>query len=684
MYRAHLVAGASLQTAPSEAFNFGTGDFTVMTMISSVKGGTAVARKGAAGGSGNGGFLLVVNPDGSVKFATDNGFGYYQVVSAPSSILDGDCHTIAGIRTGAQLSIFIDGVAVSVTASGNAAPPLNVNNNLPLTIGCTQQYQEPHNQFLGNLMNVSVWNTALRGDLLVSAAFARITGSEANLQGYWTLDDTTADLSPHRNPARSVGAVTYEYCLHCMWVAGDNAYTFCSIANMPDQNTPDMTVTLARDVSVPTGSRSFGMSILANQDVPAFPVGAQVVLTDPLGNAYNQDANTDGLFVLTRNGQPWAVMVTNPIAGKWTVRVTAPSKTAFHLFTQTVPTSRVVQTCEQTLAPLFQGVSGHGYAVTDGMTARAQLSWSLWDTIAAVAVGVITGAVVAGVIVASGGAAIPAVLAGLVAFTGVEASLANQALTVFDTGNLPVATAQTAGMAGFVVAAGKLLLMDANVEADRATQLIYKQRKKKLYPVVTASTFNKVQQQLVGEQMKRAKVADAMSGFAQGYVSGAGHGKPTYLMGWYVSGNDGPLEEVLATFGAAKFSAQEVSGRIIHFFACNTGAAGTDSSPGLGRAMVTAGAVAFFGYNLPFIINVEESPAFCSCDIAIDLAMIAGKTCELAYNESIALYDSTIKRLKADGNTQAAAQLESNRNALVSPVTSSMYGNKDAYLTISG
>lgn len=683
MYRAHLVAGASLQTAPSEVFNFGTGDFTVMAMISSVKGGTAVARKGAVGGPGNGGFLLVVNPDGSVKFATDNGFGYYQVVSAPSSILDGDCHTIAGIRTGAQLSIFIDGVAVSVTASGNAAPPLNVNNNLPLTIGCTQQSQEPHNQFLGNLMNVSVWNTALRGDLLVSAAFARITGTEANLQGYWTLDNTTADLSPHRNPARSVGAVTYEYCLHCMWVAGDNAYTFCAIANMPDQNTPDMTVTLARDVSVPTGSRSFGMSILANQDVPAFPSGAQVVLTDPLGNAYNQDTNTDGMFVLTSNGQPWAVMVTNPIAGKWTVRVTAPSRTAFHLFTQTVPTSRVVQTCEQTLAPLFQGVSGHGYAATDGMTARAQLSWSLWNTIAAVAVGVVTGVVVAGV-VASGGAAMPAVVAGLAVFAGVDLSIASQALAAFDTGNLPVATAQTGGMAGFVVAVRKLLLMDANVETDPATQLIYKQRKKKLYPAVTASTFNKVQQQLVGDQMKRPKVALAMSGFAQGYVSGSGHGKPTYLMGWYVSGNGGPLEEVLATSGAAQFTPQEVRGKIIHFFACYTGAVGSVTSPGLGREMVTEGAVAFFGYNSPVVINIAESPAFCDCDIAIDLAMIAGKTCEVAHYKSIERYDATIKTLKANGNMQAAAQLESNRNALVSPVTSSMYGSKDAYLTISG
>jgi uncharacterized membrane protein YhfC len=95
---------------------------------------------------------------------------------------------------------------------------------------------------------------------------------------------------------------------------------------------------------------------------------------------------------------------------------------------------------------------------------------------------------------------------------------------------------------------------------------------------------------------------------------------------------------------------------------------------------VAAGAVAFLGYNIEFVIDVAETPAFCAGDIKIDLAMIAGATCDAAYTQSIAVYNSNIATLRANGNTAAAALLERNRDALVSPSTDAMYGNKNAKL----
>jgi len=49
------------------------------------------------------------------------------------------------------------------------------------------------------------------------------------------------------------------------------------------------------------------------------------------------------------------------------------------------------------------------------------------------------------------------------------------------------------GMSGFIVAVGKMLLLDANCAADALTQMIYNRRSKKLYPAVDASPFIKVQ-----------------------------------------------------------------------------------------------------------------------------------------------------------------------------------------------
>jgi hypothetical protein len=345
MYRAHLVPGASLQTHPSTAFNFGTGDFTIMAMVESTQGGGLLALPY----TGSAGIQLGVNPDSSVTFRI---YGEYvpgftapaaEVVTGPTGILDGSCHTVAGIRAAGTLSVMIDGVAVPVTSHNDGEGPVPITGNVSLTIG---------NRWPGDVMNVSVWNAALSGDLLVKAAFARITGDEPNLQGYWTLDGHTQDLSPNANVLYSgFGAVTFRYCLDCVWAQAGNAYMFCSIVNTAGPPSWGM-VTLSREVPVPTGAPALCMSIMADQDTPAFPADAQVTLSDPSGVVYNQDQNTDSVFAALSGGQLWALMVVNPAAGSWRVSVTAPSATAFRLNVQTAPSAEVVQTCSQALQPL--------------------------------------------------------------------------------------------------------------------------------------------------------------------------------------------------------------------------------------------------------------------------------------------------------------------------------------------
>ncbi|MBS2027626.1 MAG: LamG domain-containing protein [Deltaproteobacteria bacterium] len=665
MYRARIGDGGGFQTAPTQAFNVGTGSFTVMAMVSTRTGGTVVARKGTGAGTGNGGFLLAINPDGSIKFVTDDGSGYHQVVTAPTIVNEGNCHTVAGIRDGARLAILLDGLEVPVTASGTHPPPLDIDSGAPLTIGFSQQ--DPRGQLVGEVMNVSFWAAALSGDLLVRAAFRRVTGSEPNLRGYWDLNERTDDRSPNRNALQSVGAVAFEYCFECIWNTGANAYVFCCISNYTNEHVPSTTKTISKVIDVPIGSSVFGMSIL--QHDRDFPFYAEVVLTDPQGRTFNQDQNTETLFTATRRGQPWAVMVVNPTPGPWRVQVSNAGNEEFHLYMGTIPTTAVVQTSVGALTPLYPW----------SLAANDVEGW--WGGVISAAVGLVAGVVVVAAIVVTGGAAIPAVATGVAVFGMVSYSMAAAMLPSVDTSSAYKATEQLGGFAGFIVAPDKLLLMDANVDADRATQIMYRQRSRKLYTAVTASPFNKVQAQLVGADMKQAKVAAQFQSFASGYVSSGGHGRPTYQCGWYVSDPTGPLEEVLSTSGSARFV--NVANKIIHLFACHCGAAGTADRPGLGRAMVSAGAVAFFGYNVGFVLNVNQAAAFCDCDIKIDLALIGGGTCDDAYRQAIALYNSTIARLKVDGDLQAAAQLEGNRDALVSPSTNAMYGNRWASLKTS-
>ena len=122
----------------------------------------------------------------------------------------------------------------------------------------------------------------------------------------------------------------------------------------------------------------------------------------------------------------------------------------------------------------------------------------------------------------------------------------------------------------------------------------------------------------------------------------------------------------------------EVKGRIFHFFACSCG---YKSAGGLGQKIVASGAVAFFGYAQPFAMPTNEYATFCDCDIAIDKALIDGKTTDEAYQLSYGAYTTAIDRYRADGNYQAAALAEGNRDNLVSPSTDAAYGSKTATLS---
>lgn len=665
LYNADLTSGAFFRTLPSPAFNFGTGDFSVGAMVATGTGGPVVSRLGPAGG----GFLLTINPDSTVTFGTGDGSGTWQVRSAATEVLDGCCHALLAVRQGATMRILLDGTPLAVTGSGTRQPPLNVDNNLPLLIGSTSSGQGIA-QLAGTIMNAGVWNVALTDGKVVAAAFARVQASDPGLQGYWTFDLTTDDLSPNGNPASIVGPVRFFPCVDCIFTTGANDYGFCQMANTPtaqQRADPDLLaadpLSQARHVHVQPGTPALFASIMSDADTPAFPAGVRVMVTDPAGRTYDSDVNSDTVLVVTRGGQPWGVSVVNPQPGPWHLAVTAPPASGFLLQLQTCPAAAVVPTITDALLPLYGPDTG------TGVTAEAGGWLSL---LAKVAVAALAGVAVAGIVVLSGGTALPAVAAGIVAFASVSLAEAQLSLPALNTASIPAATIQVGGMAGFLVAVDGLLLADAN--SDAATQLQYKRRSKVLYPYVTASTFGKKQKSLVGAQVIRANVGAGLTSFGPGYASLAGHGRPSYLLGWYVSGNSGPLQEVLTV---GKYSPAEARSKIIHIFACHCG---YTPPGGLGRDLVAKGAVAFFGYSDQFILPVNEYPVFCDCDIEIDKALIDGKNCDEAYKVAIAKYNAGISRYRASGDYQSAAYLETDRDRLVAPSTDAAYGDRTAFL----
>ncbi len=212
-YAARLGASGTFTAPSSGAYQLGTGDFTVQAWLRTASpggSGTVISRKGSQGGPGNGGFLLVLRADGSVKLATDNGSGYFQGISGPTSANDGRWHHVAGVRQGAAVQLYLDGLAIATSPSGNATPPLNVTNQLPLTIGTTQQSQEQYQHFNGDLAAVTLWGVARNAASVSSDMHTVLTGTEAGLTGLWPFSFRNGlDLSPAGNNAAAAGSVSY-------------------------------------------------------------------------------------------------------------------------------------------------------------------------------------------------------------------------------------------------------------------------------------------------------------------------------------------------------------------------------------------------------------------------------------------------------------------------------------------
>lgn len=661
-------------------YDVGVGDFTVVGMFMSTTGGPIIARRD---GTGEAGFQLSVGTDGSIQFHT-YGTGISQASTGPNAVLDNCCHTVVGVRKNGVILIYVDGLSVPVTTSG--AGLQNITSNVAVTLGALDHAPEPHRQFRGGLMNISYWNIALDGDTLVRACFGRLTGSESGLLGYWSLSSSGKDRSPLHNDAQPVGPVASGWCPECVWARGDNDFVFAQLASLPDPGAPTDPRTQSVSVLVPAGAPALSMAILSNSDQPSFPAGATVRLTDPNGVVYNQDQNTDTIFVTTAGGEVFSANFVAPAAGEWTVTVTAPGTTVYTCNIQTIPTQDVVQTSLAALDPLFSetAVVGSPY---HGRLMRHYgdqvMVGGFWGWVVAVAVVVVVVVAVAAVVVYSGGATAPAaarVLAGVILFGAVAIAAY---LDTLNTQSVSGTTTQIAGSSGFIVATDPLILMDANAEADIVTQLLYQARKKKLFPSVVASEFNATLKQLIGPDMVRDKVKAALIGASSGLVSAAGHGQPSYLLGANVAPGSTEMVVVLATYSVGQFTPPEAAGKIFHLFACYCGTPGSATSPGLAQALVAAGAKAAFGYNQPVKMTEAIVDAVGYCGSQIDLTLMAGGTCAQAYQAAYKAYTDKAKLYVDNGRPDLAALLTWNRDALVGPSTNTMYGDPNAKLNIA-
>ncbi|RMG56821.1 MAG: hypothetical protein D6717_05870, partial [Gammaproteobacteria bacterium] len=113
-----------------------------------------------------------------------------------TDIRDGSWHHIAGVYTGTQAHIYIDGV---LEGSGAVPVPV-VHNTRGLNIG---QWWQGGRSFNGEIDEVRIWNVARTQAQIRADMNRRLLGNEPGLVGYWNFDEGSGtvvkDLTANAN-----------------------------------------------------------------------------------------------------------------------------------------------------------------------------------------------------------------------------------------------------------------------------------------------------------------------------------------------------------------------------------------------------------------------------------------------------------------------------------------------------
>lgn len=205
---------------------------------------------------------------------------------------------------------------------------------------------------------------------------------------------------------------------------------------------------------------------------------------------------------------------------------------------------------------------------------------------------------------------------------------------------------------------GTVLAIDSNFEDLTQAASIY--REQHVYPYLESKGYHV--NLLQGSQVDYDSVKEAASDPPVVLVTGVSHGTPDAFTGYFGV----PVLKV------GEYAPAEVNGKIIHFLSCGTAKI-------LGRDVVyTGGCRAFFGYDQPFFLDLDDSANFFfECDGEIDRALADGLNAADAVARAKALFNQRIQELA--GNP-SAARLEFDCAHLKSPSDDRQWGDPTAKL----
>jgi len=196
------------KTSPTGTLGTVTNNFTIEAVVqpTSYAQGVICARADATPANA---LTMRMEASGIVTIAINNaGAGNYRTVSTYQSLpLNKKTHVAASWTSGTVV-IYFDGVSVPVaTAVSAGTNPTVAGTGGDFSIGRMGAFSGIY--FAGYISNVAVFDAVLSAATIRQHATYKLTGSETNCIGAWSLDNTANDQSSAGNNLTATGGVGF-------------------------------------------------------------------------------------------------------------------------------------------------------------------------------------------------------------------------------------------------------------------------------------------------------------------------------------------------------------------------------------------------------------------------------------------------------------------------------------------
>ena len=253
------------KTSPSGTLGTVTNNFTIEATYQPTSYATGYIC-GRYDSAGNNGWGIYMNSDGTVYVMVLGSAGNFRQVGTYQSLPLNKKTTIAVTWATGTVTISFDGVSVPVTAaSTGGTAPTSAGTGGDFSIG--RKGANASNYANGYISNVAVFNAVLSASTIKDHYTKKLTGSETNCIGAWSLDNTANDQSSAGNNLTATGGVGYT-AMTPHGQLGNGVETTKAVGLVTNVNGTTVTVQCPEGVTIPSGSSTISSVAYSTQANP--------------------------------------------------------------------------------------------------------------------------------------------------------------------------------------------------------------------------------------------------------------------------------------------------------------------------------------------------------------------------------------------------------------------------------